>query len=140
MEVPAGGGGSLGDVTIVFQHQTEQLLGGSQMQKVVEVGALTWPSQVFFQFRLPAFKYKREVGVVYAEGFSLAIEGILTDANVAGAAYRQDLGATGMLLDELEVFWQTEDGVSSGSVVASMPSLDSGIVASQVAAAIASYQ
>jgi hypothetical protein len=137
-----GGGpvGSPGDVVIVFQHQGEQLLGGTQMQRVVEVGCLTVPSQVFFQFRLPATGYTRAAGAAYAQGFALMIEDLLTLPYVAGISYRQDLNSAGQLLDQLDVFWQLEDGSADGDVVVSLPASTDDSVMAALQAAMAPYQ
>lgn len=139
-EVPPDGGGNPGDVVIVFQHQTEQLLGGSALQSVVEVGAETVPSGVFFQFRLPANGYTRAAAAAYAQGFALMIEDTLRSPDVAGIAYRQDLNAAGTLLDELEVFWQFEDGSADGSVVVSLPASTDDTIRSAITAAAAPFR
>jgi hypothetical protein len=140
MEVlPGDSGGGAGDVTILFQHQGEQLLGGSELQRVVEVGCLSHPSQTYFQFRLPALGYTRAAGVAYAGGFSLTIEAVLTDAGIVGMDYVQGLSPAGQLLDQMEVFWQSPDGTADGSIVVALPPIDEANVAALVAAAMAPY-
>lgn len=119
-EVPPGEGGSPGDVTILFQDEGDQLLGGTQLQRIVEVGCISHPSQTFFQFRLPLRGYTRAAGAAYAGGFSLLIEELVLDPDVTGVAYVQDVNAAGQLLDELEIFFVTPDGTGAGSVTINM--------------------
>lgn len=136
---PGGDGGSVGAATIVFQHQSMQLLGGTQLERVVEVGATSIPSGVFFQFRLGAKGYTRAVGQAYADGFGLAIEAILAEATVVAADYEQDVDAAGHLIDQLEIFWQTEDGEAQGSIITPLSSLDPTTAIAAVNAAMRAY-
>lgn len=137
---PEGGPpGSPGAARIVYQHESEQVLGGAQLQKVVEVGAVSQPSQVFFQFRLNRTGYTRGVALAYAEGFALLIEGILADPKIAGVAYIQDVNRSGELIDELEVFWTSPDGESEGTVTVNMAAATSDTVAAAVNAAMAPF-
>ncbi len=136
---PGEGGGGATAARIIFQHEGEQLRGGTQIQEVVEVGAESIPSAVFFQFRLGATGYTRAAGQAYADGFGLLIEGLLALPVVAAVSYVQDVDAAGQLLDQLEVFWQTEDGSAQGSIVTLMSSATQDTVTAQINAAMAPY-
>lgn len=139
MEVPPDAGGNPGDVVIVFQHQGEQLLGGTELQRVVEVGCLTRPSDVFFQFRLPATGYTRAAGAAYAEGFAIAIEDFLLTPPIVGVGYFQDLSPAGQLLDKLDLYWQSADGTADGVVPVLMSSLTEDQALAAVRAAMAPF-
>jgi hypothetical protein len=138
-EVPPGGGGSAGDVTIIFQHEGDQLLGGGQLQRIVEVGCESHPSLTFFQFRLNQLGYTRQVAAAFAEGYSILIEGILAKPAVSAIAYVQDVNQAGALLDELEVYWQTPDGSAQGSIVVNMVTAVGEDVWAAVDAAMAAF-
>lgn len=134
------GGGQPGDVQIVFEHQGEQLLGGTEVQRVVEIGVRTSPSGVFFQFRLPARGFTPAAAAAYAGGFALAIEDLLTVPYIVDIVYQQDLSAGGNLLDQLAVYWQTEDEIASGFVIRNLPPLTSTDTLAAVDAAMSAYQ
>lgn len=136
---PGGEGGSIGAATIVSQHQSMQLLGGTQLERVVEVGARSIPTGVFFQFRLGALGYTRAVGQAYADGFGLAIEAVVAEPTVAGADYVQDVSPAGHLLDQLEIFWQSLDGSSEGSIIVPLGSLDPTDAIAKVHTAMAAF-
>jgi len=113
---PEGGDGGEGAARIVTQEQSEQTAGGDRLERTVEVGARSIPSDVYFQFRLPAHGYTRGAGLAYAQGFGLLIEGLLVEPTIDAVAYLQDVDRAGNLLDKLDVFWTTPDGTAQGDV------------------------
>src|SRR5258706_3236476 len=114
---PDPGGGHPGTAIIIFQQQSEQLLGGSKLQRVVEIGATTVPSDIYFQTRLPAAQYLRSTAQIVVDGLAGAIEDSLVGPFITGMDYRQDINPAGQRLDQMEVFWMTPDESAQGSVI-----------------------
>lgn len=137
--VPPDPGGGDNAATIISQEESDELAGGTTLTRTVEVGAVSIPSGVYFQFRLPKTGYTRAVGQSYANGFGLLIEGILVEPNVVAIAYQQDVNQAGHLLDQLDIFWQTDDGSAAGDIVLPMFPLTDDQVGPAVQAAMAPY-
>lgn len=136
---PDVGGGGAGVGIIAFQQQSEQLLGGSRLQRVVEIGATTVPSGVYFQTRLPAANYTRADGQNVIDVLSGAIEDSLVGPYIVGMQYRQDVNTAGQLLDQMEVFWETPDESAAGSIVLPLARVEPTYVNPAVQAAVAPY-
>lgn len=136
---PDVGGGAPGTGVIIFQQQSEQLLGGSRLQRVVELGATTSPSDIYFQTRLPAANYTRADGQNVVDVLSGAIEDSLIGPYIVGMSYRQDVNQAGQLLDQMEVFWTTPDESASGSVILPLARVEPTYVNPAVQGAVAPY-
>lgn len=134
-------GGGAGDhaAVIISQEESDELAGGTTLQRTVEIGCVSVPSGVYFQFRLLRTGYTRAVGQAYADGFGELIEGILVTANVTAVAYVQDVNQAGALLDKLDVFWQTDDGSAAGDLEFNMYPLTSDQVGPAIQAAMAPF-
>jgi hypothetical protein len=136
---PDPGSGAPGTGFIIFQQQSEQLLGGSKLQRVVEIGATTSPSDIYFQTRLPAAGYTRADGQNVIDILSGAIEDSLIGPYIVGMTYRQDINPAGQLLDQMEVFWSTPDESAQGSVVLPLARVEPVYVNPAVQGAVAPY-
>jgi len=106
--------------TKVSSHQTEELVGGTTLQDVLEVGFFTIPSNVYAQARIPVSGFApsflpdfiaTQLGILATE-----IESIATDPQVAAVVFVQDVSAAGQLIDVLEITVTSTSGLSSGIV------------------------
>lgn len=100
----------LGFVTVT------EVLGGSKTRLVREYSALSLPSGTYFQWRDPKPFADRDRVNAILNDLSGRIEGVLGIVGVVGAAYSQDIGASGQLVDTWTVYWQTPDGRASGEI------------------------
>jgi hypothetical protein len=100
---------------IVSRRQTEELLGGTTLQDVIEVGFVTKPSGIYVQTRmaLPLISPQQIAQTVFP--IAANIESLLHDPNVAAIVYIQDVNAAGQLIDVLEITYQSDDGRATGT-------------------------
>lgn len=119
---------STGAVTSFTAYKTEQLVGGSHIQAAVRISAQSVPSLIYFEFSVSAFGYTRDSGIGAAEGFAGGIEDVIGSPYVTTMAFRQDLNQAGNLIDQMEVFWSTDDGTQQGSVVGPLAAIQLGSI------------
>lgn len=115
-----------------------EVLGSTKTRTVREYAALSNPSGTYFQWRDPKpFADAARVTAVLND-LSNRIEGVLRVSGVVGAAYSQDIGANGQLVDSWTIYWQTTDGRASGEIDdVKQTDLRANFVAPLVSAAIA---
>lgn len=99
-----------------WAHQSDQIVGGSTIQKMVELGVTTFPSGTFFQYRVPAVSTWREDLPPLLDVIAQQIEDTFGGPYITELAYFQDTTQSGQLLDMFQVFWEAADGLAQGWV------------------------
>jgi hypothetical protein len=129
-----------GSATIIFLHETEQLLGGSQLQRVVEIGAVEDSSETYFETRLPAVPgFNRQEAQIVSNMYAGAIAGVLVQPFVDSLAYLQDVNRAGALLDLMDIFWTSGDGSAEGVLRVRLAQLLTTPIGPLIAADLAPY-
>lgn len=103
--------------TVEFQHQADQLLGGTTLQKVVEIGAVTGLSGIYFETRVLAAGYDQASGDSLVDVYSRQIEESMLGPYVTDMSYFQDTTQAGQLLDMMQIFWSTADQEDQGWIM-----------------------
>ena len=117
-----------GSYYVASQQQTIQVLGPTEVADVMEIGAVSQPSGVYFQRYVPLSSWKLLQGPE-GLGFWLqpvvdAIENSIADASASGVAFRQDIDpSTGLLTDFLDftVSYQKQGALLPSTAVVSWP-------------------
>lgn len=117
-----------GSYKVASQQQTIQVLGPSEVADVMEIGAFSQPSNVYFQRYVPLSSWKLLDGP-QGLGFWLqpvvdAIEDNLASGAASGVAFRQDVDpTTGLLTDFLDftVSYQPPSALLPSTAVVSWP-------------------
>lgn len=102
---------------VVFQHQTVELLGGTRTVPVMEIGAETKPSGIYWQKRVNLSVYVPDVIDSLLASDANVIEEIARLPTVAGIVYVQDVNLAGLLIDELEITVTDSSGASSRTLI-----------------------
>jgi len=123
--------------TIVYQRQTEELVGGSRVRDVMEIGFETIPSDIYAQFRLALGSYNTTFVEPVASHIAEEIEQVAAFNNVAGMFYIQDINAAGLLIDVMEIIVTSTSGNSSGVLHLRIPQLSPFVSAPLVNALVA---
>ena len=100
--------------------QQVSVIQGSTVTKQNEWGALSEPTEVYFQFR-EALNITQADAQYRADQLSDEIETILENGAVTDVTYSQDVTPGGRLVDQFTVYWQKNGGATTGWVTIPMP-------------------
>lgn len=100
--------------------QQVSVIQGSTVTKANEWGALSEPTEVYFQFR-EALNITKADAQYRADQLSDEIETILANGAVTDVTYSQDVTPGGRLVDQFTVYWQKNGGATTGWVTIPMP-------------------
>jgi hypothetical protein len=138
--------------TIVSIHKTEQLIGGSTLQTVYEVGAESKPHGIYFEFRETAAELiggqpevvitSGIIGLIVAQANTLGyeIEQFLATPGVVTMQYVQDVNAAGQLIDLMDVYVQVPGADATSFVTIKVLDLGTGNASALIAEEIAGLQ
>lgn len=100
---------------IVSQRQTKEIVGGTELVDVWEIGARSRPSGVYFAFRVrPDMHTEAHVSALAAE-YAAMLEAIAGHPNVEAVAWVQHITPAGSLSDECSIHYRSESGSHRGS-------------------------
>ncbi len=89
--------------TVVSQNRTVQVLSQSQVNDVMEVGAVTIPHGVYYQVEVPYPDWLAGYSDFALSGQAAFIEGAFAEPYVVGAASAQDVDpASGLLVNYVD--------------------------------------
>src|SRR5437763_16981710 len=117
---------------IVAQAQSIELRGTAKPSDVMEIGAITKPSEVFFQFRIPIGVWRAEGAIPVAEAYAEQIEIIMGSPLVFGMSYVQDVNLAGNLVDYMDIVVGIAEGDATTIVSEKLTQLDWGIVGPKI--------
>lgn len=112
--------------------QQVSVIQGTTVTKQNEWGALSEPTEVYFQFREPLQVTKSDAQY-RADQLSDEIETILENGAVTDVTYSQDVTPGGRLVDQFTVYWQKDGGATTGWVTIPMPDFTVGVALGAVA-------
>lgn len=92
--------------------QTVEYLGGTNSRQVAVVAVRTYPSLVYFEFRIPRADFTAAIARQEAEGYGAQVEAIMTDPHVNGIEWFQNANPAGYLVDMGTIFVQSTSGNS----------------------------
>lgn len=126
-----------GNYTITNVRRTTELQGGSNSVAVNEYSVITSPSNVFFMFRRTLDKTSAANIASVADQLATRIEEVFVGPNVTAISYSQDVNQAGELLDNMYVYFQSDDQTASGHIVTSLAAIGPNATPPLVAAALA---
>jgi hypothetical protein len=124
--------------TVVTQYPDVELIGGTQTQNVTAVGIVTAPHGVYLEFRIPDSIYNATQVNDYATGYSGTVEQEFSLPGVVGVTWGQTANAAGLLVDQLQIYVQSDSGNSQGSVTLPLADIGTDESNNQIAALLAS--
>lgn len=101
---------------VVAQYPTVEFLGGTQTRDVNAVGAVTIPSGVYFEVRVPATSYGATLVNAALSGPASDYEELATYQNVAGVEWSQGTTTSGYLIDNVTITVQSTSGDSTAQI------------------------
>lgn len=93
--------------------ETVEYLGGTSSRQVAVCQVRTYPSLVYFEFRIPRSDFTAAAAREEAEGDGEQVESLLTDVNVSGVEWWQDANPAGYLIDMGTIYVTSDSGDSS---------------------------
>lgn len=125
---------------INFMHTSDQIVGGTTIQKMVEIGATTRQSQIYYEFRIPPDPGNTfEDACIVADVIGRNIDESMGGPYVVDMSYFQDTTQAGQLVDMMQVFWAADDDLAQGWIVLALAKIQPTIVNPCVQNAVASY-
>jgi len=97
----------------VFQRQTEELVGGTRIRDVIEVGFTTLPTEIYAQTRIDLSFWTADEVNAMVTNLADYIETVAGYPYIAGLSYIQDINAAGLLIDVMEIIVTSDSGNSS---------------------------
>lgn len=88
---------------VVSQRETVQVLSQTQVLDVEEVGFVTKPHGIYAQREVPLAAWAAEGAGAWIEPLATAIEGLMQTSAATFATFVQDVDASGLLTDYLDV-------------------------------------
>lgn len=126
-----------GNYEIVDTRLTTELVGGSKSTAVNEYSVITSPSNVFFQFRRTLAKSSPANIASVADQLATRIEEVMASPNVTAISYWQSVNQAGELLDNMSVYYASDDQTVQGHIVTSLAAIGPNKTPPLVAAALA---
>lgn len=88
---------------VISQIKSVQVLGPTRVIDVEQVGVVTSPSGIYFEYPVPFDTFLDHEGRAVIGPLVDAIEEVMAGSAAIGASYFQDVDAAGLLVDYLDV-------------------------------------